>query len=279
MMRLEMRLDLKNALYQIYAITVKEIKLKARFKIQFLLGYIKPLISFFLPYIILGTLINSATHGSIGIWNPRNFFVFLAIGFIFSYTTRFIRTYAVSFRHEKFWNTLPALLISPINRYNLLFGIFFSDFLIIMVPLSLVFIILMVFFPIGFISLIFILILTFLISFFLACIGMVIGALSISLESTWMFFDYFFTYVMLFSCLKYPLEVFPEVLHFLILYNPFYYFWDLIRNMWLFGFDFILFNPAFFTHLLALFTCVILGTITGIPAFNYIYKKYGIVGY
>ncbi|MFX1258135.1 MAG: hypothetical protein ACFFAN_09765 [Promethearchaeota archaeon] len=272
-------INLKKNLLQIRAILDKEIKLETRFKGKFLLGYFSLLIRFIMPYIILRKLLEVSLDRSLGIWTADNYLLFLLVGFEFVFMKRLIRVYSVRFQHEKYWKTLPAVLISPINKFNLLIGIFLSQLIFISIPMGLIITIMIILFPIDIISIIVAILILILSCFFLACIGMAVGALSISLESLWIFFDFFFGFILIFSCYNYPKEVFPIYLQPLIIFNPFFYFWDIIRYIWLFGLEFTLFNPDFTVHFIVISSCAILGPTIGIPAFNYIYKKYGIVGY
>lgn len=270
---------IKGSLLQIRAIVVKEIKLQTRYKGKFILSYFSSLIKFIMPYIILRKILEVSLDKSLGIWTAQNYLLFLLVGFEFVFTKRLIRVYAIGFVNEKYWKTLPAILISPVIKLNLLTGVFLAHLLIISVPMSLIIIVMIIMFPIDIISLLVAICIIILSCFFLACIGIAIGSLSLSLESSWLFLDFFFSFIIIFSATSFPREVFPIYLQPLITYNPFYYYWDLVRQIWLFGLDYVLFNPDFTVHFLVVLSCSVLGPIIGIPAFNFIYKKYGISGY
>ena len=82
------------------------------------------------------------------------------------------------------------------------------------------------------------------------------------------------------SCVSYPLQIFPEFFRNIFVLNPFYYFFDLIRIIWLTGVDpslaFNYFNPF---HIIIVGVFSITLPIIAVYLFNTIYKKFGISGY
>jgi len=179
---------------------------------------------------------------------------------------------------EKFFKTLPALIIAPFNRYYLLFGYFISEFVIILPPLIAVLIIAYILFPISFITLIFVILLFIGIAMVFAGIGFIIGVFAISNENIWAIFGVIVSLVIWASCVTYPYELFPSQVQFIIDLNPIYHMIYFLRLIWIE--NNIIFTLIFHPLQALIFTgsLIIFPTI-GVITFDYIYKKLGITGY
>jgi ABC-type polysaccharide/polyol phosphate export permease len=232
-----------------------------------------------MPLIVLGKIFEITSGKSLGIWTSDTLLFFILTGFCIGSAAGFIHEYYKMLRDEKYWKTLPAILISPFNRYNLLIAVFIEELIYIAVPLTIVFIILLIIYPTSLIS--------FLVAFLiflagcilLASTGLIIGAFSLSAESAMTWVAFLVHFVLMFSCYNYPREMFPPALTFFIIIDPFYYYWDLMRVTWLFGIDYVLFNSAFLVHFIIIIVFSTLLPIISVYFFNYFYKRYGIAGY
>jgi len=107
-------------------------------------------------------------------------------------------------------------------------------------------------------------------------LGLVLGALAISRENWVSLFSTGYRLVTLFNCVTYPKEIFPEFIHPIIDLNPFFHFFELNRNLWVFN---NIFYPTNGIHFLVVIIFPVASLIIGIVLFNKIYKRFGIEGY
>jgi ABC-type polysaccharide/polyol phosphate export permease len=268
--------SIKENFSQVIALTEKNIKLQLRYKLGLILSYITHIITIFTPLIIMGNIF--ALRTSVGLWTSNNFVLYQFIAYNIMLLSGITNVFAGQFRMEKYWKTLPALIIGPFNRFNLLFGIFLSQLAMISFPFILFFILGCIFNPISLLTIIFVIIIFFLIALIFSGIGLVLGVFAISNENTWNFLNFALLFVYWFSCITYPFEIFPAFIQNIIVLNPLYYIFDLLRLTWIsdMGFNIILIYP---THFLFLVITAIVLPIIGVAAFNLVYKKYGITGY
>ena len=180
------KITIKRISSKLFAITEKNIHMNFRFKFNTVASYFSIFISFLMPIIIFGQFFE--IREDIGPWNSQNYMVFVLIGYEILLARRIIREVPRQLRLEKFFKTLPALIIAPFNRYYLLFGYFISEFVIILPPFIVVLIITYILFPISFITLLFVILLLFGIAMVFAGIGFMIGVFAVSNENIWSIF-------------------------------------------------------------------------------------------
>ncbi|KKL52490.1 hypothetical protein LCGC14_2284960, partial [marine sediment metagenome] len=123
--------QIKDNLSQIMALTEKNIKLQLRYKLGLILSYLTHIISIFTPLIIMGNLFE---FRAVGEWTSDNFILYQFIAYNIMILSGITSIFPGQFRMEKYWKTLPALIIGPFNRFNLLFGIFVSHLILISIP-------------------------------------------------------------------------------------------------------------------------------------------------
>ena len=261
---------------QIIALTEKNIKIKIRFKATVIISFVLPIISLLMPLIIM-TKFFSFNEG-LGPWNQRNFFIFVFMAYHLMLLKDIINQFPLSFRQEKYWDTLPALIIAPFNRFNLLLGIFFSHLIIVAIPFAIFFIMCYFIFPIGLITVLFIIALYLLIAILFSGIGLILSILIVSKENYVEVLKLILNIIFWFSCINYPFQIYPKIIQEQIGRNPLYYVFFFLRVSWIEN-DVIYSitrHPYFFIVL-------IIGAITlpsiGVIIFNKIYRKFGIVGY
>ena len=111
-------------------------------------------------------------------------------------------------------------------------------------------------------------------------IGLLIGAFQISQEGSVSYLQIALRILFLFSCIKYPKELFPKVFQNLILLNPLYYLFDLLRLVWYLGIDYeqavSIITPI---HIVSTILLVILAPLISLYIFEKVYERYGITGY
>jgi len=278
-MKLRMLSSLKIYFFQIRALVVKDLKLKARYKIKFLFSVVFPITTFIMPLLIFRKLFEATGEESFGIWTPDNFIIFILSGIFIVILLKLFPAYGKNLLREKYWKTLPGVFLSPVNVFNLLISKLLSELFIFLIPLFVAFIFCFIFANASLLTIIFVLFIYICASFFMASIGLAIGSFRMSIEGGYAVFSNLVGFLLIFSCWKYPREFFPDYLQFLIIWNPFYYYWDLIRAMLVFGAENVIFNSAYHLHFIVVFSLTIIAPILSIMFFNYIYKKYGLVGY
>ncbi|MFX0156326.1 MAG: ABC transporter permease [Candidatus Hodarchaeota archaeon] len=266
----------KDNISQILALTEKNIKLALRYKLGLILGYINQIIAIFMPLIIMQNIFDFRT--TLGFWSSSNFILYQFIAHNISHMSSITGRFPGQFRAEKFWKTLPALIVGPFNRFNLLFGIFFSHLVMILIPFSIFFIWGIIIEPISIATVLFILALYFLIALIFSGVGLIFGIFAISNENIWQVLSFLLMFVFWFSCISYPFELFPGFIQNIINLNPLYYIFDFLRITWIQNDVLITINSYSFHFLTLIATSIILPFI-GVFLFNLVYKKYGITGY
>ena len=266
---------IRKNMSQIFAITEKNIKFSLRFKFNLVISFITPIISIIMPLILMGQLFNF--NNRFGPWSASNFIVYQFTAYNISLFKRIITDFPKLFAQEKYWETLPALIIAPFNRMNLVFGIFLSNLILISLPFIIFTIISYMMFPIHPLTLLLIIGLYFLIALIFSGLGIIIGVIAISKEGFLGITNFLITFVFWFSCVSYPFEIFPELIQNLVKINPLYYIFDILRLSWIendIAFS-IISHPSNF---ILITLGAILLPLIGVYIFNKIYRKYGIVG-
>ena len=268
---------IKDNLSQILALTEKNIKLSLRYKLGLVLGYINQIIAIFMPLIIMQNIFN-LRDTPIGFWTAGNFILYQFTAHNISHMSSITGRFPGQFRAEKFWKTLPALIVGPFNRFNLLFGIFFSHIVMIFIPFSIFFVWGIYIEPISISTVLFVLVLYFLIALIFSGVGLIFGIFAISNENVWQVLSFLLMFVFWFSCISYPFELFPKFIQDIINLNPLYYIFDFLRITWIQN-DVIMTISSYYFHFLTLIITSIVLPFIGVFLFNLVYKKYGITGY
>jgi len=267
---------IKDNLSQIFAITEKNIKLRLRWKLSLIISLVSPLFGILMPLIILGQFFNY--NAQFGPWNAQNYMIFVVMTYNISLLKTVIHEFTWQFNMEKYWETLPGLLIGPFNRMNLLFGIALANLVVISFPLTIIFIICYIVYPISIATLLFVISIHLIIVLIFSGIGLIVGSFAISNENISKFLNFSLKIIFWASCITYPFEVFPEFLQGIISLNPIYYLFDILRLAWIENnFLYTIFSHPI--HVWILIGWALILPISGLFIFNKVYKKYGIVGY
>ena len=265
---------------QIYAIVEKEINLQLRFKSQFLFILINPLIQLVVYFFLFGAIFNIQQGIAIGYWNSSNYLLFLLIAMSISYSQPIIQKYTQLFATEKYWKTLSAIMIAPVNRISLLVGILISQILLSSIGVIFLLTLAFILFPITIFELIFFIFTYLCILLIFGSIGLILGAFAISNENFQNYYFLVIRFLFLLSCINYPKELFPEIIQFFITLNPLYYLFDFLRLIWYSGLSpttaFLYISPI---HIITFILVTILSPIIAVLLFERIYKKHGITGY
>jgi len=274
------RKSVRRNITQTSALIERNIFFEMRFKLVLFTSFLNPFIQILMPLIIFGAIFSISENYTFGYWAGENYLLFLLIAFCVQFLRRIVENFRQLFFREKFWKTLQALMVAPINRYVLLFGILISEMILISIPFIIFLIIALIIFPISILNLLIVLVLFFCLSIFFGSLGLIVGVLVVTKEGLYRIFKLGLSFLYWLSCVSYPLQIFPEIIQNIILLNPLYYFIDLIRLIWMMGIDYnlaISFLSPLHIFIVAIFT--ILLPILSVALFNVFYKKFGITGY
>ena len=267
---------IKENLSQISALTEKNIKLRLRYKAGLIISFIFPIVTILTPLIVMGNLFQ--TRSNIGNWTEENFMIYQFIAYNIFLLRELTFLFPEEFLKEKYWKTLPALIIGPFNRFNLLISILSSHLVLVSIPFSTFLVIGYLFYPIGISTLIIIIFLYLAITLVFSGIGLMLGAFTISNENIWKILRFVMYFIFWFSCITYPYEIFPKIIQNVINLNPLYYLFDILRLSWIQNNIFLTLN-LYPLHFILLLCLAIIFPLIGVYFFNIIYKKYGITGY
>ena len=135
-------------------------------------------------------------------------------------------------------------------------------------------------YPIPIINLLSVIIILFSISIIIASIGFIIGLFEIVDENLSATLSISVSFIAIFSCLFFPIEIFPESVRFIIRLNPLYYYFDLLRLSWWAGINYKeAMNYITITHILVVVFFTIASPIITSYFFYKIYYKFGVRGY
>jgi len=272
--------SLRINIKQVNALVERNLYLEVRFKLSIFSRYFAPFIQILMPLIIFNVIFTIREDYQFGYWTGLNFILFLFIAFCVQFLRKIVLNFSHLFNREKYWKTLQALMVAPVNRYVLLFGFLIAEIILISIPFIFFFIIAYILFPIN-IFYLFLVILSFLaLATLFGSLGLILGILIITKEGIYSVFNLGLTLLFWLSCMSYPLQVFPEIIQTIILLNPIYYFIDLIRIFWLMGLDYNL-AITFLTpvHIIIVVGSTIVLPIFSVYLFNTFYDKFGISGY
>ena len=272
--------SLRINIKQIRALVERNLYLEARFKTLIFTRYFTPFVQILMPLIIFNVIFTIREDYQFGYWTGLNFILFLFIAFCVQFLRKIVNNFSDLFNREKYWKTLQALMVAPVNRYVLLFGFLIAEIILLSIPFIFFFIIAYILFPIN-IFYLFLVILSFLsISIIFGCLGLILGILIITKEGIYSVINLGLTFLFWLSCMSYPLQIFPEIVQSIILLNPVYYFIDIIRIFWLMGLDYNL-AITFLTpiHIIIVVGSTLILPIFSVYLFNTFYDKFGISGY
>jgi len=274
------RENLKINLIQIYSLAVKDIKLHTRYKLEFFVEFVAPLLTIFFPYIIFSTLFSINENIFNNYYSTKNYILFLLLGYCISCLVFLLWTYKDLFYDEKSWKTLNAVFVAPVPKFNILVGYLLSGLISKSFPLVFIVILCFILYPIPLINLILVLLVLFCISLTFASMGFILGLFEIVNEDISASLAVGISFISLVSCVFYPIEIFPKEIHFIIRINPLYYYFDLLRLSWWAGVNYEeAMSYITIYHILIVIVFTIIAPIIASFLFYRIYSKYGSSGY
>ena len=273
---MRIRKKIRRIITKTFAIAEKNVRIQYRFKYVMILRYLTPIITILMPIIIFGSFFE--LNQAFGPWTQQNYIIFIFVGYNILLMRNMIIFIPRSLLQEKYWKTLPALITAPFNRFYLLIGYILSEFLGIIIPFSVVFIITSIFFPLSIPTLIVIILMFFGIGIVFSGVGLFLGVFAISNENLLYIFDFIVRLILWLSCVTYPFQIFPTFVQTIIYLNPIYYLIDIVRLTWLEN-NIILSAISYPIHVSVFAISLIIFPIVCVFMFNVIYKKLGISGY
>ncbi|MFX0001878.1 MAG: ABC transporter permease [Candidatus Hodarchaeota archaeon] len=273
---MKIRKKIKRILSKTLAIAEKNARTQFRFKYNVILRWFVPIITLLMSIIILGTFFEN--NIDVGPWTQENYLIFIFIGYNIMIMQSMITYIPKYLLQEKYWKTLPALITAPFNRFYLLFGYILSEYLGIIIPFTIFFVIMLFILPISIPILLIVLLMFFGIGIIFSGLGLFLGVFAISNENYLYFFDFASRLIFWVSCITYPFQLFPEIIQNIIQINPIYYMIDIIRLTWIEN-NIILTTTSHPFHISMFVISLIIFPIICVYIFNIIYKKLGITGY
>jgi len=260
---------------QIFAIAKKETKLNLRFKYNFFANALITPMKFLIFFTVVYSGFYMSGAESIGEVTRQNYISFLLLGsLVYSFFSSGYNAFCTKFIQEKYWRTIDALLISPLNRIKLIIGVGFSELFRQVVIAPIFFIVGFLILPISFLNLL--VILSIILMIFLGVIGfgLIYGVFALSNENLLFLFNYFFWIWAFLSCFYYPISALPRFLHSLVLFNPVYHGLYIIRELWINGSV-----NNFLFHFMIVLAFALIVPLVAVFLFNKIIKKIGVTGY
>ncbi|MFH1545363.1 MAG: ABC transporter permease, partial [archaeon] len=210
------------------------------------------------------------SFAGINIYNYINFLLFGILVLAFFNIGTNIFTW--KFREEKYWKTIEAIFIAPINYLSIIIGTGISEF-IRLIPTMLLFLCMASFFIMPSVTA-FILSITMLLMVFLISLsaGLIRGSVTLGSENYDAVFSYLFAAWTLLSCFIYPIGIIPAEFRLFILVNPVYQGVNFIRDMWING----IIHWDGFLYVLGF---ALLMPAVSVIIFKFAWKRLGIHGY
>ncbi len=275
----------------VVTIAEKELKLSMRFKMGFFLDHLVSPIIRIIPFVMIysGIFFMLGGSGTIGgEVSTANFILFLLIGMVVDvYFSVGVTSFQSKFINEKYWQTIEATFLAPINKLSLIFGVGVSEAFAIL-PMYIIFgIVSLSLMPIGIERILVAVLVLGLIFTISLSLGLIFGSISLFQENLSPIAGYFRMGITFFACFYYPITVLPVITEFNILQsiarlNPIFQGVDIIRSVW-FGnglppteivLGFIPINPLIYLVVVAAISPLI-----AVFVFDKMWKMLGIQGY
>ncbi|KKL10683.1 hypothetical protein LCGC14_2553360 [marine sediment metagenome] len=261
---------------RIFTIAEKNVKIQLRFKFNLYSTIIFPFLPIIMSIIVLMRFFGEGV--TFGQWNDTNYLVFLFTAFNIELLRNITQNFPKEMQQEKYWKTLPALMIAPFSKMHLLLGILLSHLIIISIPFIVFFLLTYLISPISPITIIFTIFIYLLIVLIFSGIGLFLAVFAISEENYWRFFTIGLQLLFYISCVTYPFELFPAVIQPIIRLNPFYHIFEILRFTWLEDNIILTITNYPFQFTILIGTAIIVPLLS-IYVFKTIFDKFGIVGY
>ncbi|MBU1674091.1 ABC transporter permease [Patescibacteria group bacterium] len=267
---------LKNRFIVAWAYIVKDMKNLFRFKVavfNFVFAPFLTMISFMMVY---SAVFFVGGVEDLGYVQQSNYIIYLLTGFM-AYSCFSVSWRKTTMLDEKVMLTLEGILLTPRNRLYIMVGKGAKALFEVMIVVIMFTAIIAFFHPtIDWLSLFYGALALFLVFIIFLNIDFMVSAIGLAEEGISSFFStYLPRFILIISCVYYPIESIPEQLRFIVYINPAYYGVNMFRS----GFmqadlPFGIAGPLIYLLILA-----IIIPILAVLLFNWILRKWGIKGY
>jgi ABC-type multidrug transport system permease subunit len=265
--------SVRSVLGRSFAFASKDLRLLLRFKIAYMQNLFFPALTNLGLFgtVFFGFLYSSGT--GVGEVTGQNFIAFTLLGTLCAtlFATGF-QAYSSRFMNEKYWQTMPTILASPLSSLEMLVGVTLSDLLRFSAVAAVFLVLSYIFAPVALIVLVETILLLILMYFLISGLALIRGALILVNENVDSFFNYFIFGTGYLSCFYFPLSFVPSILQPFAVINPLYFVVYSIRASWL-GYSLSITYPLL--GILAVVVSVLIGTFL----FNKIWRNLDITGY
>ena len=204
---------------QIYSLSIKDLKLRVRYKSEFIVEFVSPLTALFFPWIIFNKLFNLEENAFGTYYSKDNFLLFLMLAYCVTSLLFLLWHYKDLFYDEKTWKTLSAIIVAPVRKINILIGYLLSGLISKMLPLLFIIFLCYLLYPIPIFNLFLVILILFCIALTFAGMGFILGVFEVVNEDISASLAVGISFISLVSCLYYPITIFPDEYHFLIKLN------------------------------------------------------------
>ncbi|MFI5420925.1 MAG: ABC transporter permease [Nitrososphaerales archaeon] len=260
-------------LSQAQAFAERDLRIFFRFKVGAIANVFVPaIVSIGLFGTVFLGFFNSGFTGASGL-NKENFISFTLLGALVS--TLYAQAQGAMsgrFAIEKYWQTIPALLASPLSRWAMLLGVVLSDIAKFSLVAGIFLALAYLFWPVSALVIVTVMVLLVLLYSLISGISLIRGAVFLVNENLDPILNYFLLITGFVSCFYYPVTFLPSFVQWLAYINPIYFVVYLIRASWL-GQPFDV-SYAFLAIVATIVSCSV-----GVISFNKIWRNSDITGY
>jgi len=262
-----------TVLRQTWACARKDLEIGLRFKLGFVLGTFTPaLINLGLFTTVFFGFFKTGAPGLVDL-NRDNFVAFSIVGALAAtFFLNSFQSFQGRFGSEKYWQTIPAMLASPLSPWSLLLGIGLSDAIRLAGMVAVFLGAAYIFLPVGPSVVVVSFFLIALLYMMVSGLSMIRGALFLVNENYDTVIQYFVTATAYFSCFYYPASFIPSSLQVFAFINPVFFVVDSVRNLWL-GL------PVSPLYLAVAVVVSVICTIGGTYTFHRVWRNLDMTGY
>lgn len=251
----------------------KDIRGFLRFKVSYVIGLLAPAIA---NFGLFGTVMFgffASSSASFSQLNSQNFVAFTFLGALCaSLYGMGSSSYSTRFMNEKYWQTAPVILASPLAPIEMLLGVAMSDILSFSIVASLFLILSYITFRVAILTVAYTILLLGAIYFLVAGFSLIRGALLLANENIDPIINYLIIGTGYLSCFYFPLSFVPSIIRPFAMINPLYFLVYSARAIWL-GLPLPIYYP------IAGVVAVIASLAIGSYLFSKIWRNLDITGY
>jgi ABC-type polysaccharide/polyol phosphate export permease len=258
---------------QVFSVAVKNFKTDSRFKFNYVANTFGPALMNFGLFATIFYGVFSSGAGTLSEVNGQNFIAFTIVGALASTLFNLgFASFTNRFQAEKYWETMYAMLASPLSPWAILLGTSLSDLVRFSGVVTFFLVFAYAVWPVPAAAVLESVLLLLLLYLIVAGFSLIRGVLLLVNENYDPFVQYGILATSYVSCFYFPQSFLPPVLQNFALINPIYFVVYNLRAVWL-GLPV---QPLFL-----LFSVVagVIGPIIGTYAFRAVWRNHDISGY